>query len=273
MKNFIRIGSIAAVISLLFVACSNTEDPLNDGNEVLSTRAESPFIVTSPTEVWFNEVRPFREYRDTVNVKLAGLPSLATISSLRATFQGESAEYFEVEEMNLSLANIINALLGNGVNVPIVYKPREVVLQKPDSAELLIEVALLGLVFPVQTTVPVYGVAADPGPLLVSTVPLDNTDIRIEEKESLYGYHYLQFIFNEDIQATSDFYVAFGTTSNNPVLDSYTIEGRVLTLRIRTLLPTLGVTTAVFVSLSRGSVADLDGNPTQVSYDLTYRAG
>lgn len=175
MKHFIRFFSLS--MALLFISLG-------------ASAQSSPMIVTSPTQLDYSTTIGLPVEKQ-VNVKVAGLPSLAVLSSFNAVVQGPNADQFSVVMPSLSLINILEALLGQGINIKVTYNPTSESLQH--KAELLIETALLGVLLPVQKTVPINGEAFEP-PVIESTSPADGA-VNVP-----VGTSTVSFTFDKDIQ-------------------------------------------------------------------------
>jgi len=128
----------------------------------------SAAIVTTPTALNYSTTVGLPVEKD-VNVKTAGISSLAVLTSFKAIVQGPNSNQFSAVVPSLSLIDLLNALLGNGINIKVTYNPT---VEGDHTAELLIETALLGVLLPVQTTVPISAESFDP-PVIESTSPAD----------------------------------------------------------------------------------------------------
>lgn len=189
---------LLAFIAVAFFSCSESENLL-PGEENVETRASSPLLIASPTEVYFTDVSVETRVRDTVNVKVAGLPLLAMLTDFEVIIQGPDVLQFGWTDPELGLAEFLQALLGGGVDIPVSYRPYT---HGSHEAELLITASLLGLVAPVQITVPLHGnTTALPIPQLVSTIPVNggtvNFDGPVEGSDK--GEYHVDFIFDQNI--------------------------------------------------------------------------
>lgn len=178
MKHFTRFFSLSLV--LLFVAMK-------------ASAQSSPMIITSPTQLDYSTTIGL-PVKKVVNAKVAGLPSLAVLSSFKAIVQGQNADQFSVEMPSLSLINILEALLGQGINIKVTYNPTFMSLNH--KAELLIETALLGVLLPVQTTVPINAEGFEP-PMVESTSPADGA-VNVPENTTSIRINYDGFISLKD---------------------------------------------------------------------------
>lgn len=178
MKHLTRFFSLSML--LLFVALK-------------ASAQSSPMIITSPTQLDYSTTIGL-PVEKVVNAKVAGLPSLALLSSFKAIVQGQNADQFSVEMPSLSLVNILEALLGQGINIKVTYNPTFMSLNH--KAELLIETALLGVLLPVQTIVPINAEGFEP-PLVESTSPADGA-VNVPENTTSIRINYDGFISLKD---------------------------------------------------------------------------
>jgi len=139
---------------------------------ITSVHAQSsPMLVTTPTQVNLTTTIGGGADQD-INVKIAGLPLLATVTAFDITLQGADADQFVVYNNPPNLAQILQMLLGGGYNFIVSYEPNEA---GPHQATLLINAQLLGVLMPVQTTIPLTGnTEVLPGaPVVISTNPVE----------------------------------------------------------------------------------------------------
>ena len=60
-----------ALIAVFIISCSESED-LTSGELLSETRASSPLLIASPTEVYFNETTLYCTTNETINIKTSG---------------------------------------------------------------------------------------------------------------------------------------------------------------------------------------------------------
>ncbi len=233
-------------VGVFFAYCSNdsVSDIVPEDNMETRATEDNPFILTTPLDLHFNDTVSL-EIKE-VNVKVAGLPSLGAITSFSYRIQGEDANQFSVVDFDVSLEEFIEALLGQGLDIPVSFHPTE---PGDYEAELLITASLLGILLPMQETVSLYG-SYNPEPIrLVSSSPVeggtsvfigDDPDTENENGYVEQGYYYLTFRFNQDIILTPNFYIG-GTAT----LVDYSVSGSVITMYIRDFYASNGLLTPV----------------------------
>jgi len=270
MKKKNNYWLLLTVLAIFAVSCSQSDDLLPSEEQVPETRADSPLLIVTPTEVYFNNVAIFNSATETVNVKDAGISSLAVLTRFDAVIQGADAIQFSVEPISLSLAEILQAILGQGINIPVKYQPFS---EGPHAAELLITASLLGILMPVQITVPLHGTTTTNTLTLVNTVPADGGiveyDGRIpdEEEDPIVQYH-LDFIFDKDIRINSGFRAIFLDGSTAEIIREEVINGNTLRLTIRDLFRL--ATIPHRLTITRSSVTDTSGYPYLNDINLSY---
>lgn len=186
---------------LLIASCSKHEN-LEANLPETDTRAvdANPLIITSPTELYFDAVI-IEAVADSVNVKIAGLPSVGLLTSINVTVQGPDAHKFLPLTPDLSLSDMLGLLLGNGLDISVLFLANGQTGEF--EAELLIETSLLGILLPMQTIVPLHA-SYNPAPVeLVSTSPTEGQPITFVEDDpdtdGEQGYYYITFTFNQPV--------------------------------------------------------------------------
>lgn len=274
MKVLFKLSTLCVLMAMLVASCSKDE-MIPYTEEDPATRADSPLLITSPTELNYNNSIAGRTYVQTVNVKVAGLPALAMLTNFETNIQGPDAEVFTVVTPPPSLGDILSALLGNGVDIDVQYAPYED--EQPgdqDSAELLITASLLGMIMPVQTTVPLIGTIIAPTDY-VSVSPQRATLAAAANGRRQYT---VTVTFNNNIRVPGELDIEFsdavltgggGIVDLNRSVDSFTVNGNVLTIVVNSdNLPARGSGVATVVdNISNLSITDVYGNP--VSRDVT----
>lgn len=232
MKHFIRFFSLSVTLLLMSWGVS---------------AQSSPVIMTSPTELDFSTTIGLPVTKE-VNVKIAGLPSLAVLSSFNAVVQGQDADQFSVEMPSLSLVGILQALLGQGIDIRVTYNPFAVSSQH--QAELLIETALLGLLVPVQTTLPLRGESFEP-PVVESTNPVNGAQgVAVNRRN-------IRISYDKDIAVQNP----SGITINGTPVTSYSVDRGVLTINTFGLFTS---STAYTVNIAAGAITANGGYSTTV---------
>lgn len=196
---------------LIFSACSNDTEsdylmPIDESVKK-ATNADSPLLISSPTELYFTDVNVLTEKTDTVNIKTAGLPTLGVLTRFDVTVQGINSDYFHASSPTLSLNQLLQALLGGGIDIPVTYRPYE---DGPHEAELLITATLLGVLAPVQITVPLHGTTETVSvPTLLYSIPenegIVNWDGRIHAEAIDKGQYHIDFVFDQNIYFSNSF--------------------------------------------------------------------
>ncbi len=187
--------------ALIIVSCTKSEDLLSI-ESTPDTRADSPLLLATPTELYFEDVEYYNTARDTVNIKTAGLASVIALTRLDITIQGRDKDKFGFIQPDLDLEDLLDALIGDGIDITVTYT-RDF-SAGPHEAELLVTASLLGVLLPLQITVPLHGITEIPIPKLVQTIPENEGYVEFEGKvpgvEYLdKGQYHLYFIFDRDI--------------------------------------------------------------------------
>ncbi|MCD7901274.1 MAG: ubiquitin family protein [Bacteroides sp.] len=185
MKQKINSLLMLAFLAVFAISCSQSED-LSPAEQLPETRADSPMLMAAPTEVYFNDVEVGATTNETVNIKIAGLPSIGALTSFDCVLQGPDTDQFSFEDPQLGLAELFGALLGNGTDISVSYSPTEA---GPHEAELLVTTSLLGLLMPLQITIPLHGSTTSDsftvqvtyeGTVILAVAPNgENTSIRV----------------------------------------------------------------------------------------------
>lgn len=193
---------VMTFVAIIMVSCSQSEDLLPI-EENVETRANSPLLIASPTEVYFEDVAIYDDVRDTINIKTAGLTSLAVLTNFQLTIQGPDQSRFIAINPGLSLISLLQALLGGGVDIPVIFIPNR---GGAFEAELVITASLLGVLMPVQITIPLHGTAQEVAPLkLLYTVPEDGGTVEWDGKVPDVagtidkGQYHIDFVFDQNI--------------------------------------------------------------------------
>lgn len=240
MKHFIRFFSLSIAFWCVSLGAS---------------AQSSGMIMTTPTQLDYSTTIGLPVEKE-VNVKIAGLPSLAVLSSFNAVVQGQDADQFSVEMPSLSLINILEALLGQGINIKVTYNPFSESVQH--QAELLIETSLLGVLMPVQETVPIRGEAFEP-PVVESTVPANGAQ-NVAVSRSTIRISYDKNIAVRD---------ASKITINGVPVTNYSVDRGVLTIRTFNFFTS---NTTYTVTVEAGAVTSNAGYSTTVQdYSFSFR--
>ena len=268
MRKKIMYLSIFASLALFATSCSQSEDLKVP--ETTLRAADSPLLVATPEQLYF-DIAIGNGQEKTVNIKTAGLSSLSALSSFTVTIQGSDADQFVAEEPNLSLIQLLQALLGNGVNIPVSYFPLEA---GPHEAELLVTSTLLGVVAPVQKTILLHGTTiALPGPTVSSTVPANGGsttfDSRVPnvEGEPLGQYH-IDFIFNQAISTTPNLDVEYLNTTGAEIQSIQVINNN--TLRITVWEESLSGILPHYLVIRGGSIRGANNVVNQNDINFNY---
>ncbi|MCS2893864.1 hypothetical protein NXY11_04720 [Parabacteroides faecis] len=201
-----------AFIAAFTVSCSQSNDLLEQTEQNIETRAGSPLLIATPTEVNYTDVEATLTniVEQTVNIKTAGLSPLAALTAFNVTVQGADRSKFLVDYPRLNLAGLLKALLGGGVDITVSYYPKTDIGEH--NAELLVTASLLGLVMPIQTTIPLHGTSIAPNaPKVIKTIPVNGGsvtfDSRVPDTEGTVpvGQYHLDFIFDQDIIISNNF--------------------------------------------------------------------
>ena len=127
-----------------------------------------------------------------VNIRLAGVSSLSMLTSHNITLQGSDAAMFMVHEPSLSLTDLLKQLLSGGTKITISYIPTE---EGNHKAELLFDASFLGVLVPVQGTLPLTGVAVQP-PALISANSAMGSAVRIQQLGDAFT---IELMFNKEV--------------------------------------------------------------------------
>lgn len=201
-----------AFIVAFTVSCSESNDLLEQTQQNIETRAGSPLLIATPTEVNYTDVEAtlVNIVEQKVNIKTAGLSPLSALTAFNVTVQGKDRSKFLVDYPKLNLTGLLKALLGGGVDITVSYYPGTDVGEH--NAELLVTASLLGLVMPIQTTIPLHGNSITPNaPKVIKTIPVNGGsvtfDSRVPDTEGTVpvGQYHLDFIFDQDIIISSNF--------------------------------------------------------------------
>lgn len=218
----------------------------------------SPALITSPTQLNFSTTPGFPETQ-VVNVKDAGLSSLSVLTNFDVSIQGVDQDQFAVRQPSLSLAALLSALRGNGVDIEVIYQPTEL---GTHAAELLINASILGILFPVQTTVPLTGNSSEMEiPEVVSTIPLANaTNAQANQNTITITYDQNMMIIDPNritvsganvegvIADSSNIIIFLGITGNTPLTSDETYT----------------------VTIGGGAVKAINGLPTLIDYSFSF---
>ncbi|MDU1905848.1 MAG: hypothetical protein E6772_13810 [Dysgonomonas sp.] len=225
--SYLMLAFLAVTVS----SCSESEDLIPIETRA-TTQANSPLLIASPTAVYFTDVEVETRVRDTVNIKIAGLPLLASLTNFEVFIQGDDLFDFGYEEPELGLVEFLQALLGGGVNIPVSYRPYT---HGSHEAELLITASLLGVLAPVQTTVPLHGTTkALPIPKLVSTVPVNGGTVEFDGpvSGSDKGEYHVDLIFDQDIVIYKSFLILLANQTSANIAGLQVINGNTLRVTI-----------------------------------------
>lgn len=258
---------VLLMFSVLFgVSCSQSDELLLPEEEPVNLRADSPLLIATPTQLYFNNVTPGSSLEKVVNIKTAGLSSLAALTGFDVTVQGDGGNQFIAEDPNLSLLQLLQALLGNGIDIPVTYFPTE---EGPHEAELLVTAALLNVVMPVQTTVPLHGTTqVGVGPQLVSTVPANGGSTTFDSRVpgtigTPKGEYHVDFVFNENIILTPDFILQYPNITGAQIQSYSVVNGN--TLRVVVWEGAVSASVQHQLNILPGSIA----NTSNVRYNQT----
>ena len=242
-----------AIIAALTVSCSKSYGIMDE--EIPFTRADSPLLVVSPTEVVFNEGGSRTQE---IEIKTAGISSLAVLTRFNLTIQGPDADKFSVEQVPASLAEILMALLGDGIRIFVDYNATTA---GEHNAELLIDAALLGAILPVQTTIPLKGTTNDGVPQVVSTMPVSG-DQNVQASN-----FYFRITYDQNINVVDQNLI----TVNGSQIDGIP-NGKALEIPyINGPYPFLLSNNVYNVVIKAGAVSGLNGQLTTEDYTLTFK--
>lgn len=273
MKKKISSLFILAGLMLFAVSCSQSEETLVSDNERAIKEAmadASPMLITTPTQLNYTNIPVGSSQEKNVNVKTAGLPSLSMLTAFDVMIQGPDENQFIVEDPELSLAALLQSLLGGGVDIPVTYFPLE---KGTHEAELLITATLLGLVMPVQTTVPLHGTSTQQVLRLVRTVPANGGSTTFDGRVpgvigTPRGQYHLDFVFGQNIAITPDFIAQFNAVTGASIQKTEVVNGN--TLRITIWEGELSGTVSKTLRIETGSIVGLNSNAKNADITLTY---
>jgi len=268
MKKKIKYLSVLVLLVAFATSCSESEEL--DTPERTVKAAETSMLVATPQELYF-DVAVGNSQEKTVNIKTAGLSSLSALTNFTVVVQGADSDQFIAEEPSLNLVQLLQALLGSGINIPVSYFPLE---NGPHEAELLVTASLLGVLMPVQMTIPLNGTTiALPGPTVVSTVPTNGGsttfDSRVPnvEGEPLGQYH-IDIVFDQAISATPDLSVEYQNTTGAEIKNIEVVNSN--TLRITVWEESLSATVPHYLVIHAGSVAGSNNVVNQNDINFNY---
>ncbi|WP_156032727.1 hypothetical protein [Prevotella sp. 10(H)] len=268
MKKKIKYLSMLAFLAVFAISCSDTEEAAEP--EKTLKAADSPLLVATPEELYF-DIAVGNSLEKNVNIKNAGLSSLSALTNFTVIVQGADADQFVAEEPNLNLAQLLQALLGNGINIPVSYFPTE---SGPHEAELLVTATLLGVVAPVQKTIPLHGTTtALPGPVVVSTVPANGGSTTFDSRVpnvvgTPKGQYHIDIVFNQNITTTGDLDVEYLNTTGAEIQTIQVVNNN--TLRITVWEESLSASVPHYLVIRGGSVRGTNNVVNQNDINLTY---
>jgi len=268
MKKIINYLPIVAFLAIFAASCSDTEELQVPENTLRA--ADSPLLIATPEQLYF-DIGVGNSQEKTVNIKTAGLSSLSALSNFTVTVQGPDADQFIAEEPTLGLVQLLQALLGNGINIPVSYFPVE---NGPHEAELLVTATLLGVVAPIQKTIPLHGTTiALPGPTVISTIPANGGsttfDSRVPNVEGTpLGQYHLDFVFNQTISTSPNLDVEYLNTTGAEIQKIEVINNN--TLRITVWEGSLSGTVPHYLVIRGGSITGSNNVVNQNDINFTY---
>lgn len=260
------------MFSMLFaVSCSQSDELLLPEEASVNLRADSPLLIATPTQIYFNNVNVGSSVEKVVNIKTAGLSSLAALTGFDVMIQGADENQFIVEDVSLSLVQLLQALLGNGIDIPVTYFPTE---EGPHEAELLVTAALLNVVMSVQTTVPLHGTTqVGVGPQLVSTVPANGGSTIFDSRVpgvigTPKGQYHIDFVFNENIILTPDFALQYPNVTGAAIQSYSLVNGN--TLRVVVWEGAVSASVQHQLNILPGSIASTSNVRNNQTISLLY---
>lgn len=165
MKSVFKSVFIIALSTLIVTSCSESESVINEGdNGVITKSASTSLLLASPNDISFSNAVVGETYEVDVTVVSAGLTSLTVLTAFDVIVQGADAAQFKVVRPSLSLAGLLEALLGNGYTFKVSYTPTKL---GTSTATILVNASILGILLPTQLEIPVTGTTAS-GPQLVT---------------------------------------------------------------------------------------------------------
>ena len=99
MRTNIYTLFMLAFIAAFMVSCTQSNDPLEEMKQNPETRAGSPLLIATPTEVNYTDVEASLTniVKQTVNIKTAGLSPLSALTAFDVKIQGVDSYYFLVD--------------------------------------------------------------------------------------------------------------------------------------------------------------------------------
>lgn len=230
---------------------------------ITTTQVLAQSLLFTPTEVYVpTEIG--QQVEQQINIKVAGLPALSMISSFDLTLQGPDAEFFTANDPQRSLMELLAELMGGGHNVSVTYAPTgPATAEEPHTATLLVTVALLGGIMPVQGTVELNGsTTVPPGPpQVVSTSPV-NGNMEVQANQP-----FITITYNKEITIVNpDLITVNGEPVENPLEEENVLSFDLITLES----PVLPSGETFNVVIGAGAIADANGNETVTDYTLNF---
>ncbi len=228
-----------------------------------TTQVLAQSLLFTPTEVYV-QTEIGQQVEQQINIKVAGLPALSMISSFDLTLQGPDAEFFTADDPQRSLMELLAELMGGGHNVSVTYAPTgPATAEEPHTATLLVTVALLGGIMPVQGTVELNGsTTVPPGPpQVVSTSPV-NGNMEVQANQP-----FITITYNKEITIVNpDFITVNGEPVENPLEEENVLSFDLITPES----PVLPSDETFNVVIGAGAIADANGNETVTDYTLNF---
>lgn len=228
-----------------------------------TTQVLAQSLLFTPTEVHV-QTEIGQQVEQQINIKVAGLPALSMISSFDLTLQGPDAEFFTANDPQRSLMELLAELMGGGHNVSVTYAPTgPATAEEPHTATLLVTVALLGGVMPVQGTVELNGsTTVPPGPpQVVSTSPV-NGNMEVQANQP-----FITITYNKEITIVNpDLITVNGEPVENPLEEENVLSFDLITPES----PVLPSGETFNVVIGAGAIADANGNETVTDYTLNF---
>lgn len=219
----------------------------------------SPMLILSPTQVHLDA-----EIGDTicqtVNIKIAGLPTLSMVSSFDISIQGMDPDQFYVVDPPVSLMQLLQELLGGGHDFQICYAPTS---PGPHDATVLIDAALLGVLMPVQSTLPVTGTTLLPQgpPQVISTTPANGT-ANVQANEL-----FIDIMYNQNITVVDPSLI---TINGTPALNVMEDENILSIDNLSADNPVLLSGQSYTVVIGAGAIEGENGRVTIQDYTFTF---
>lgn len=228
-----------------------------------TTQVLAQSLLFTPTEVYV-QTEIGQQVEQQINIKVAGLPALSMISSFDLTLQGPDAEFFTANDPQRSLMELLAELMGGGHNVSVTYAPTgPATAEEPHTATLLVTVALLGGIMPVQGTVELNGsTTVPPGPpQVVSTSPV-NGNMEVQANQP-----FITITYNKEITIVNpDLITVNGEPVENPLEEENVLSFDLITPES----PVLPSGETFNVVIGAGAIADANGNETVTDYTLNF---